>query len=777
MNASQPDWLDATQRSGQDLLQHMKQGREEVERAIAALGGENPESASEPRDESLPTARKGYAVAVADGGLLFDSAHSRATYLRNVRVNEERMNMRCRHRLYIQLPPSDVRKEGEGTLDVAAPSPAKASSSAGVKRPPKPLAAEGTSEAAPEAPVPTPFAPPSAQAQPPLQVWAYDAMVDGVENNILLCSHGEEGAPRLQRGENRLILNPCGQDACILADAQGNIHIYSGKAELQWVDEQGRRGGLVSERGHMVFHRDSHTLYIPGASHFVAPDGTTLDCEESLCVTLMPEGEAQTPEDEKKFLSQFTSLRYSGVEKAIVIGNVRAARPAMGATPAAVVQGEVCTYDGRTGACRIEGKTCRLTYGSQEIRTCGDSGMLSLAPNGDIRMEGADGLAGVYELPAREGTPPQRGTFETPGDMVFTTGTGQVHLPRGLHALDATNSFSCTGPLTLLLKPGEREAPERESTGMLNLAVASYADVAAVRAAGAVEMHYTDLRKNIPAEGRGETVFFDLEKGTARVTAAEGQECVLGYGGYRVTARCGEGIASAEVDEKGDIDVRGEEIHAVLPDREGLAELHTRDFLHLTRETRELEVGPGSRLHAPEGILTAQNILHLTLAPAAESAGGGKSPLARYPHLDYAFGGVESARTDSGGTIQTTKASMQCSGPIRVIFEPGQTGGAGIMSHLHATAEGHVAILGKDGSGRLVRATGDRLTITGNNKILTGTSVTLTDEKNTHIISGRGAQITVDERNNIRLRGEKHVTHATGLREQADRKKSEGKKD
>ncbi len=738
----------------------MEQGRREVDEAVDSLGKENVAPVSGERDESLPPAREGYAVAVADGGLLFDSDHSRVTYLENVRVNEARANMRCRHRLYIQLPPSGVKKSRQEVMDTADP-PAK---------PSRTPAQDASAEAAPAS------AESPGEVPPPLQAWAYDAMVDGVGNHILLLSGGKEGLPRLRRGEDELVLAPCSGDAYVLADAGGNIYISSGTISMSWTDAEGRRGSLLAEQGRMVFNRANHTLYIPGVSHIVAPDGTMLDCEESLCVTLMPEGEAELPE-KGGFLSQFATLRYSGVEKAVVTGKVRVQRPAADTMPASAVQGEICTYDGRTGACEIKGAVCRLTYGTQELATRGDHGSVFLSPEGDIRILGEKGISGVYELPARGETPVRRGTFETPGGANFVAAGGVVHFDRGIRAQDTDNRFSCSGPLAIALKRGVQDAPDRQKTGMVNLAIAAYNDVSTVHAKGDVDMHYVDPQKNIPMDVQGDEAFFNLDKGTAQVDSGTGKACVLRYGAYSLDARSDGGGARAAVNEQGDVEVRGDAIHAILPDRDRTAQLHTGDVLLLTRGSRGLTLGPGSRLHAPEGILTAKDKLYITLAPAEDAAAHAKPAAARYPHLSYAFGGVESARTDHGGTMQTAKASMQCTGPIRVAFAPRQSGKADPMSNVHATAEGNVAILGKDSTDRLVRATGDHLTVDGGNKVLTGARVTLADEKNTHIAYGKGARITVDANNNARLSGEKHVTHATGLRGQTGKNDPTEKKE
>ena len=87
-------------------------------------------------------------------------------------------------------------------------------------------------------------------------------------------------------------------------------------------------------------------------------------------------------------------------------------------------------------------------------------------------------------------------------------------------------------------------------------------------------------------------------------------------------------------------------------------------------------------------------------------------------------------------------------------------------------------LLTRTSDNRLLHATGDLMTIdaaTGMKK-LTGRRVTLGDEKNTHVVSGKGAAVYVDAKNNARISGEKHTTVATGLNEQADKRKQEQQK-
>ena len=51
-------------------------------------------------------------------------------------------------------------------------------------------------------------------------------------------------------------------------------------------------------------------------------------------------------------------------------------------------------------------------------------------------------------------------------------------------------------------------------------------------------------------------------------------------------------------------------------------------------------------------------------------------------------------------------------------------------------------------------------------KVLSGQRVTLGDAYNTHIITGKGAAIRIDAKNNVKIVGGSHKTHATKVREQ-----------
>ena len=88
-------------------------------------------------------------------------------------------------------------------------------------------------------------------------------------------------------------------------------------------------------------------------------------------------------------------------------------------------------------------------------------------------------------------------------------------------------------------------------------------------------------------------------------------------------------------------------------------------------------------------------------------------------------------------------------------------------------AEDRVAVAGRSGDGRLLRGTGDLLVAdaaTGT-KRLSGRRVTLSDGNNTHVASGSGAAVVLDNKNNARVFGAVQQTVSTRIHEQIEKNK------
>ena len=184
-------------------------------------------------------------------------------------------------------------------------------------------------------------------------------------------------------------------------------------------------------------------------------------------------------------------------------------------------------------------------------------------------------------------------------------------------------------------------------------------------------------------------------------------------------------------------------------------------------------MGRAASIETPDGIMTSRGPLYAELI-AGENSERNKIP-AHYPHLAYNFTGVHTVKTHEGGTLRTTQASMQCEGDIIVEINPDAKPGADRSSIRSALVTNKIRLVGKDPSGRLVRADGDRLVLDPNtgNIILTGNTVLLQDKYNIHSAAGAGARITIDPKNNMRIFGSRQTTHSVRLHEQVKQKKKQ----
>jgi hypothetical protein len=201
------------------------------------------------------------------------------------------------------------------------------------------------------------------------------------------------------------------------------------------------------------------------------------------------------------------------------------------------------------------------------------------------------------------------------------------------------------------------------------------------------------------------------------------------------------------------------------------------DILEMSRiETGKLELGAGAHVEAPQGRLTANGPLYITLRKGAEEKA--RPLLPQFPHLVYNFDGLQQADTEQGGTVQSAQAAMRCTGKIHVAMSSNTQDDKSPIAGLDmATAEGNVAVTGKDSTGRMLTAYGDKLTINGQTgeKRLSGQKVILQDKDNTHTASGANAAVIVDKNNNVRVTGAKQSTSATNLRKQIEKQQKSKK--
>lgn len=736
------DWLPSAMQERERSMSELETARQQAERDFHSLGA--PAPATPPSDDSMPDAPDGGTVAVADGGILFDANNSRLAYLGNVRVHHPFVQLKCKQRLYIQFPNRTLKKGQEHAQDAIKGS-----------APPQ----REKSKAAPSAP----------QAEtPPLCIQAGVGMVDGTGNRLYLVGKPEL---HLQRGTCRALLTPAlpqGTPARILADANGDILAEAGELTLEWTDKEGRPCRLHHQGGAMYYRAAARTLLLQGATEIQTPDGG-LSCQEEIRLILQLADTPRPPAD--SFMGQFTGVSIVGIEYGEALGQARAFRPALGNQPAASVAGDCLRYNGQTGECEVSGNQTTLAYGDN---TVGADGSIHLAPNGDVTLQGQH-IAGNYARPGNgKGQEPIRGHFQTKGPIRFIAETGSIHLPNGIEAKDAYGSLLSGGAMELALQRNPKATmPDRKKTGMLNLALATYNGISRLHAANGIDLQYADTPGSEGLRLLADTADMDFATGEATLTATAGRQAIVRHNGYSLAAHSPEAASTLHLSPNGDLDMQGEEITAELPLQGGQALASCQTRLHLARESGKLEMGRGAHLESEDVILNSRGPLALTLEPGDPAAARPAVP--HYPQLTYNFSGLRYADTQQGGTLQTKQASMQCTGAIHVeMAPPGQRDSRKPESGIRtARAEGHVAIAGKDASGRTVTATGDKVAFDGTTGIkrLTGSRVTLQDSHNTHIASGSGASIVIDGKNNARISGAKQSTSATRIHEQIEQQK------
>lgn len=737
-------------------------------------------------------------VAVADQGLLFDTANSRIIYLGNVRLRDARAHLNAAEQLHIYLqdftndskekqePPAPLANAAQtevlGDTEASSEAPdaepdAAAADISGTEaelpRAEEKAADEPEPMAATEAP-PGEEEPVRADAEPAI-INTHSAIADTINNAILLYTPAAGEDICMQQGQNYVRITPASDaPARILADPQGNILLEGGIIDLRMVDKDGGIATLNTQGGPVYYHAATHTLHAPGNSVFTHPDGT-LTCTESLGVVMKPA--ATQAKAKEGFMSQFTGLRFDGITTATAKGQVVLTGVAQGERPAMRAEGDTLTYYGETGECSLVGAKCRLTYGNYDIHS--DEGLHLLA-NGDIELRGKD-IHGTYER--ESDTPGQmvKGNFKANAHVIFKADTGIITTEKGIFMQDDEMDFSCTGPAQLVLTPKEEAKEPEQKSGIPNLAITRYGDVSRAKATGNVVAHrFEPGTHKCIGELKAATAETDLVSGETLLTGEPGEPLIALYEGNRIVATPAEGqAATMQMLANGDLKLNGDTIDATMVNKDGTTTARCRDYVRLIRAEDRLETGSSTELHAPTAILTTNSSLSAKLASSgkvAKEPTPGKQGFGRF-QFDYT--GIQEATTDAGCTLRTEQGSMQCTGPVHIVMEPDGTGKDSEMGGMkYTTATGNVAIAGKDSSGRLMKATGDHLKIdsaTGM-KVLSGKRVTLSDANNTHIITGKGAAVSIDAKNNVKITGSSHKTHATNVRQQLDNPKNKKSK-
>lgn len=708
-------------------------------------------------------------VAVADKGLFFNTADSTLVYLGNVRLRDSRISINASSQLHIYM--QELKSKDEDKPKPSAPAQPASKTSQAARTPAAISAATIPTTASVEVnKVPAP------QEEPAL-INTHCAVADSVNNNIFLYSPAGGQEILLQQGKNVVRITPkASAPARILADPQGNIMMEGALVDLCMVDKEGSVTKLKSTGGLVFYNAATHTLHAPGNTEFTHPDGT-LCCTDGLCVVLEPSSASQ-PAQNKGFMSQFTGLRFEGIDTATAKGNVVMTGTATEGRQALRAEGDNLSYNGRTGECSLMGSKCRLNYGGYDVYA--DEGLHLLA-NGDIELRGTD-IHGTYERESDKPGQPIKGTFKAHSLVIFRAELGTISTEKGLSLADTEADFSCTGPVHLVLSP--KEGADKQSArkpGMPNLAITRFGEISRAHATGNVIAHrYESGTGKCISELKAQSVETDLVTGETLLQGEVDKPLIAQHESSRIEAIPAAGTAaSIQVLANGDMQLSGERITATMVNKDGTIKTSCKDYVRIIRAEDRLETGSATELHAPTAILTTYGSLSAKLSATNKAEREQKPRKAGLSGLRFDYNGIREATTQKGCTLRTEQGSMQCTGPVRLEMDEKSAKEGNQMGSLkRATASGNVAVAGKDNTGRLLRATGDLLTIdaaTGS-KVLTGQRVTLGDAHNTHIITGKDAGIHIDANNNIRISGSKHTTHATKVREQLNKQNNTKRK-
>lgn len=721
-----------------------------IEQDLKRFGVKLPQTATLPKAPTAPT--DGNTAVSCESALFFDADNSALVYVGNVFLQDARLNLFARNRLYFRM---ETGLKGNDKPKQQAKSAAK------------------NDTPAPAAPVPAAEQPEVIEAKPALDfsganIETHDAVVNVLDNFIILSSP-DGGMPiHLKYGENEVWIRPgAKRPGRFLADAEGNIMLSGADVSLKWVDEQGQANTLQTHAGMMFYNAEDGTLTLPNGGTFTHPDGR-ISCTQELSVRLK---KSATPQPAKKgFMQQFAGMKFEGINSASACGNVSAETTGTQGSKPAKLTGEKLVYNGATGACSLYGASCEVVYDKNRIYS---NESILLHPNGDLELNGSD-ICGQYERAAsNEAGNMLAGTFKANSNIIFHAATGTITTAKGIQAKDAETDFSCSGPVEIQLAKGAHAGTSKApAPGMPNLAIAEYRELLTLSAEGNIIAHQYDPQTGTQiGKLRAETLRTNLRTGETHLQGTTQIPAIVEHQGNTLEARPGKTIPTLHLAANGDINMKGDTINANFTTKDGKTTASCKNYIRLVRATNKLETGSSTVMNSPQGIFTTNAPLVVSLTPEE----GAKPGTGKLAHLRFNYADIKEAYTAAGGTMRTVQGSMQCSGPIRITLDEANKAKdkelAGIRK---ATAAGNVALAGKDNKGRILKAMGDYLSVDAVSGIkrLTGSRVILSDQYNTHIASGKNAAITIDSKNNARITGKKHTTIATKIHEQMNKEKS-----
>lgn len=757
-------WLAKALPAARETVNSWLRGSEGVAAELQFFHSELPPASSA---SELPESPNGDTIILCDRGLLFDAKTSRLVYVGNVRMRDSRITMLARDNFFLRLEElgSDKSDKNNKKAPAAKPTPTAKSAPATAPTPAaKPAPATKPAAAKPK----TDDAAKQEEPQIPLHIVTGSAEANVVDNRIILYSPAGSAPIDVTRGEDRLIVTPSeSAPAQVLADSQGNILLEGKEIHMTFTNRDGGKSIVDVSGGPAYYHAENRTLYLKGDIRLTHPNGK-LSCTESLCLSLLPGDNKETRKGE--FMSQFAGLSFSGIHSATARGQVCAETGGVNGSQPGTAQGDVLVYNSETGHCSITGSNSRLTYGANNTIYANEG--IHLMPNGDIELRGTD-IHGTYERPAqKEGVAPVCGTFKAGANIIFRADTGHVTTDNGLVAQDAESEFSCTGPVRLTLSRKSGSTETEEKPGLPNLAITEFGDIVTIQAQGDVNAA-RKVNGKVISTLKGDCANINMANGSASLTSSANAPAILTHESNRLEATPGSEPAKLDILENGDIQLFGKHLAITLKNKNRVTTVTGRQSMSFIRSENRVNTGSGVVLKSPSAIITTTGPVSAVLQP--EEKKDEKPANHAFARHSFNYSGIRTADTYNGGTVRTAKGSMQCTGPIHVQMDPKAGENHELGGVQHAVANGNVMLLMQDASKRRVRASGDRLTVNGNTgmKVLTGRQVVLENESNRHTVSGKGAAIHVDKRNNVRITGALHDTKVTKLDEQAKKQKKQ----
>ena len=736
-------WLEEALQRSRSIMACLSQDRSLVLPVLEFLGKPEPveNSAGDHAPAEFEPPTEGESVVQSDGGILFDADHRLVAYLDNVRVQDPRLQLRASQLLVVEFRKQELTNAQEGVQRR-------------VQGEPGPVAR-------PDAPAESPSGQPEAQAAEivPTEAVAQFAFVSAERNQIYLQSSERID---LKRGETELHVEPKDGSAALLADEAGNITVTGGKISMSWVDKEGRPGSLLAE-GTLYYHGAEHCVTSRGEVQMRTADGS-LRCTESLCVFLTPEEGQEAPRD--GFMRRLLGTRLDGVRHAVARGDVQLTMQGTDKRGSVDARGQELVYRAEPGTVELR-RNCSLCYAGESTVFADDS--ICLQPNGDVLLQG-DVVHGSYVRPGKEGQQASPGSFRAAGPLVFTAADGCIRAERGIYLKDASGTFRCLGAAVLTLRPGAQKVPPRAEVGNLNLALLGYGDPVRLHAEQEVQADYADPLSGDTGCLRGEELAADLEAGTLRVRSLPGKAAVAAFRGARAEAVSDAAESVIDCAQSGDVRLTGDRITLRMPQEQGESVFTCTESAVLTRSDRTFVGGPLSELHAPQAIVTSRGKITLLLAEGEVKPASSQHEAVA---ANFNYIGVENVATDEGCTARTARGSMQCEGKLRMTLNPRPAKDDEWGGLLTLRAEDRVAVAGRSGDGRLLRGTGDLLVAdaASGTKRLSGRRVTLSDGNNTHVASGAGAAVVLDNKNNARVFGAVQQTVSTRIHEQIEKNK------